>query len=175
MQLDIKTVVKKIAFDILILQKERVSVKLKLEKIKNGDDEIVIRYKKMNPTIEEIVNLTSRQKEKLLAKGEKGNTFLWLDDILYCERVDGIVFAYTKNKVYQIFHSLRDLEASYYRLGYVRCSKSMIVNIYKIHYFNSEPYGRIRATMENDEEIMISRKYANRIRTILQEGGQDEE
>ena len=67
MQLDIKTVVKKIAFDILILQKERVSVKLKLEKIKNGDDEIVIRYKKMNPTIEEIVNLTSRQKEKLLA------------------------------------------------------------------------------------------------------------
>ena len=45
MQLDIKTVVKKIAFDILILQKERVSVKLKLEKIKNGDDEIVIRYK----------------------------------------------------------------------------------------------------------------------------------
>lgn len=101
--------------------------------------------------------------------------FLWLDDILYCERVDGLVFAYTMDKVYQIFHSLRDLEAAYYELGCIRCSKSMVVNIYKIHYFNSEPYGRIRATMENDEEIMISRKYANRIRTILKEGSQDEE
>ena len=65
----------------------------------------------MNSTIEEIVNLTSLAKRKLLAKGEKG-TFLWLDDILYCERVDGLVFAYTKIRFYQIFHSLRDLKAA---------------------------------------------------------------
>jgi len=31
------------------------------------------------------------------------------------------------------------------------------------------------AILENKEEIIISRKYANRIRTILQERGQDEE
>ena len=68
--------------------------------------------------------------------------------------------------------SLEKISLCFEERGLFRCAKSMVINIYKIRYLRSEPGNRIRATMDNGEQVMISRKYAKRLRRILK-GGTD--
>jgi len=51
----------------------------------------------------------------------------------------------------------------------------MVINIYRISHLQSKPGSRICATMENGEEVMISRKYAKGLRQVLKGGGSRDE
>ncbi|MDE6606541.1 MAG: LytTR family transcriptional regulator DNA-binding domain-containing protein, partial [Lachnospiraceae bacterium] len=96
-------------------------------------------------------------------------------DDYYFESVDGGTFAYAEDKVGRVSESLGELAGRYEERGFFRCSKSMVLNIYKISHLKSEPGNRICATMENDEQVFISRRYAKELRQILKGGKKDEE
>ena len=66
-------------------------------------------------------------------------------------------------------HTLTFLEALYAQEGFFRCSKSMMLNIYRIERLKSMPGKRIDATMDNGEHIVISRRYAGELRNRLRE------
>ncbi len=147
-------------------------MKLTMDRISQGEDEVVIRYREMNGQIEQIMGIVSGSMQKICAFLD-GQTFLLKpDEILYLESVDGATFAYLSDKVYKVQESLWELEAYYGGRGFFRCAKGMVLNIYKISHLKSEPGSRIRATMENGEQVIISRKYAKGLRQILK-GGED--
>ncbi len=110
----------------------------------------------------------------------KGNTItgyingeaysLMLSDVLYFEAVDERVFAYTENELYEIKSRLYELEEDYRDRMFIRCSKSVIVNISKINSFRPAPHTRLLAKMKNGEEIVISRMYAKALKQRLMEG-----
>lgn len=153
----------------------RCKMKLTLERIADGDEEVLIRYYEMNEEIEVIAGIVRGTGLRIPAIWE-GQTLLLLPELIYyMENVDGVTYAYLEDKVVRVSESLRTLELCYGKRGFFRCSKSMILNIYKIRYLKSEPYSRIRATMENGEQVMISRKYAKELRQILKGGAKDEE
>lgn len=85
-------------------------------------------------------------------------------DILYCEYVDGGVFAYTEKCVYPARITLAELDREY---GFFRCSKTMVVNLRTIDALRSGDCGRIIATMQNGERLIISRHYAVSLRNRL--------
>ncbi|WP_019772241.1 LytTR family DNA-binding domain-containing protein, partial [Streptococcus sobrinus] len=58
--------------------------------------------------------------------------------------------------------------------GLFRASKSLLVNIYRIASFKSQSFGRIEASLDNGEVVIISRRYASQLRQVLEEGVQDE-
>ncbi|MGT2784670.1 LytTR family DNA-binding domain-containing protein [Streptococcus merionis] len=150
-------------------------MKLRLEKIDAKQEEgVLIRYREMTPTLQTICTLVEKGHQKILGMSEQGNVFLQVDDILYFESVDGKTFAYTDHMVYQIPQTLKDLSATYGSNGFFRCAKGMLVNIYRISAFKSQSFGRIEATLENGEVVIISRKFAGELRQVLQEGVQDE-
>ncbi|MGT2907840.1 LytTR family DNA-binding domain-containing protein [Streptococcus dentiloxodontae] len=150
-------------------------MKLRLEKITDGEEEILVRYRKYSPTIQAICDLLAQGQDKILAANETGHTYIKVDEVLYAESVDGRTFLYTADGLYQVSRSLKDLASCYASHGFFRCAKSMVVNIYKIQSFKSQAYGRIEATLENGEHVLISRKYANKLRQVLQEGMKDED
>jgi len=90
-------------------------------------------------------------------------------DIYYFEYVDAKVFAYTSDKVYRISISLDNLEKMLELQAFFRCSKAMIVNLKHIERFKSVMGNRIIATLENQEEVIISRHYAKLLRGYLKE------
>ena len=69
------------------------------------------------------------------------------------------VFAYTKEKVYPLKDTLAYYEVLLAKYGYVRISKSNIVNVYRIKAMKSEVNMRICATFENEEKLYINRSY----------------
>ena len=150
-------------------------MKLTLTQITEGEEEVIIRYRKMNQQVREIAGMVRGTQRKIRAVWEDQVIFLLPEEVYYFENVDGITYAYLADKVARVGESLRELVLSYEKRGFFRCSKSMVLNIRRIGYLKSEPGNRIRATMENGEQVMISRKYAKELRNILRGGGEEDE
>ena len=150
-------------------------MKLQMNRISQGEDEVIIRYQKMTEQIEAIAAMVDGEQRRIVAQWEDKQLIIPPEEILYFESVDNATFAYLTEKVVRVEGSLTKLAVQYSDRGFFRCSKSMVLNIYKITYLKSEPNNRIRATMENGEEIMISRKYAKELRHILKRGRDDED
>ncbi len=151
-------------------------MKLTMNRIMQGEDEVIIRYRDMNEQIEAIAQLVQGREQKIQGFLEDQILLLRPEEVLYLESVDGTAFAYLKDQVCRVRMSLWEAVLRYGGRGFFRCSKSMVINIYRIDHLRSEPGGRIRAYMENGEQVMISRKYAKSLRQILKGGaGEDGE
>ncbi len=150
-------------------------MKLRLEKITDGEEEVLIRYHQMNATVQAISDLLSQGHDRLAVSDEEGKRYLDVEAILYFESIDGKSFAYTQDAVYQVNQTLRDLVYAYGKKGFFRSAKAMVINIYRIVSFKSQAFGRLQATLDNGEEVLISRKYAATLRQILEEGAGNED
>lgn len=150
-------------------------MELILEQISEGDEAVIVRYHHMTEQIEVIKEIVEGTEPKIHASWEGQIMLLRPEYIYYLETVDGVTYAYLEDKVARVSESLRALSVCFGKRGFFRCSKSMILNICKIRYLKSEPCNRIRATMENGEQVMISRKYAKELRQILKGGASDVE
>ncbi|NBJ93988.1 LytTR family DNA-binding domain-containing protein [Parablautia muri] len=150
-------------------------MKLTMEKVAKGEDEVIIRYHEMNEQVETLAEIVKSGGRKICAVIEGQTLLLSPECILYLESVDGVTYAYLKDRVCKVQMSLFELALTYENRGFFRCSKSMVLNIYKIGFLKSEPGNRIRATMENGEQVMISRRYAKALRQKLKGGVKEDE
>lgn len=80
-------------------------------------------------------------------------------EMYYCEIVDRKCYAYLKEEVYQIDYSIQGLLDLFVKNGFVRISKAMVVNIYKIDYLKSDLNMRVHIFMDNGEEVVLNRSY----------------
>ena len=149
-------------------------MKLTMKQITEGEDEVIIRYHHLNNEVESIASIVQSSRKRIEGYEDGRQLFLLPEQIYYFESVDGTTYAYLKDMVCKVNDSLERLAIRYEDRGMFRCSKSMVINIYKISYLKSEPGNRICATMENGEQVMISRRYARILRQILK-GGRDDE
>ena len=92
---------------------------------------------------------------------------LFVTDIFYVEAVDNRVFAYTKNKTYQLRVKLYEFEEANRYMRFFRCSKSMVVNLMKIDSVYPIFNGRFSAKLFNGEEVIISRRYVSELKKLL--------
>lgn len=142
-------------------------MKITLEQITEGKEEVVIKYSQMTGQIEDIVRYIERQGGNLVGMKDGQQFVIRPHSVVYLESVDGITYLYTENEVYKTGLTLMGAEAAYVEEGYFRCSKSMVINLYRIEKLKSMPGNRIDATMDNGEHVVISRRYAKELRNIL--------
>ena len=138
-----------------------------IQKITEGEESIVIRYKELSPTVERIIGILEGSDGKLWGRTESGSVSIELGDILYLETVDDKLFAYTTDVVARIEGTLVSFMNEVKDETFFRCSKSMIINVGKVRALKSLSSNRIDATMEGGEHILISRRYAVDFRRLL--------
>jgi DNA-binding LytR/AlgR family response regulator len=140
-----------------------------VENIRNREDEhVLIRCCKVNEEVLEIVNFIKSRDDLLTGYQESQIYQVPLRDIYYFESVDNKVYAYMKNKVYEMKNKLYELEELYEKRQFFRCSKSIIVNLLKIECVKPALNGRFTAKLFNGEQIIISRQYVPELKKILQ-------
>lgn len=142
-------------------------LKITLQQITDGQEEIIIRYLEHNEEIEDIIKCLSRRRNKICVEGSNGIQLISPDDILYLESVDGNVYAYTKSLAAKTNLTLAAAEGAYSDDGFFRCSKSMVLNIFHIEYLKSISGNRVDVIMDNGEHVIISRRYVKTLRSIL--------
>lgn len=128
-----------------------------------GETELQIHC--ADPEAAEIQELRRWLSGSVLPAQEQGVLRLFAPhEVLYGEFVGRGVFLYTAEGVYPTTWSLAQLQDAPH---FVRCSKSMAVNLLAIRALRSERYGRLLATLSNGERILISRHYAATLRQRL--------
>ena len=99
---------------------------------------------------------------------EGGTTYnVALDAILYVESVDKKTFLYTEGKVLLTEKRLYELEELLDKREFFRCSKSTILNLNKVVKLRPELNRNILATLTNGETIVVSRRYATELKTLI--------
>ncbi len=88
-------------------------------------------------------------------------------DVYYFEANENKVFAYYHSDVYEVKYKLYELEELFGPLDFLRCSKSMIVNMEKIEYLSPLFSGKLEAHLKNGEKIIISRQYVRSLKVKL--------
>ena len=139
----------------------RVTEKL----VKSPEEEgVTLAYIRLTKDFEEIKEYVQHKGDTLTGyKKVRERASVRIEDILYFETVDGLVFAYTVDSVYEIKGRLYQVEEAVKRSYICRASKAMLVNMDKIELVRTALNGRLYAKMENGEEILVTRKYAKEI------------
>ena len=147
------------------------------EKIVSNPEEegVTLEYMRFTKDFEEIKEYVQHKGDLLIGyTQEKDKTAVTVEDILYFEIVDGMVFAYTVEKIYEVKGRLYQVEEKISRRTICRVSKTMLVNIDHIISVRTALNGRLYARMENGEEILITRRYAKEVEHCFMEEDKDE-
>ncbi len=137
-------------------------MRVDIEKIVRKEDErVLISCIEMTPDIEDIRDYALHKGIELtgLTVQNHMERFL-LENVYYFEAIDEKVFAYTGKKVYEIKGRLYEVEKTYSSHHFVRCSKSVVLNLMLLDNISPALNGRFFAHMKNGEKLIISRQYA---------------
>jgi len=142
-------------------------VKITLEHITEGADEVIVRYRERTPEIEALIQSLEHRRDRICAEKDGVKMLISPSEVLYLESVDSNVYVYLKDDVAAASLTLAAAENTYADDGFFRCSKSMVINIYHIAYLRSISGNRVDVTMDNGEHVIISRRYVRALRSIL--------
>ena len=134
---------------------------------KYDDTEVIIRAPHLNNDIERIVAMM-RMVDMQIAVRRDNETFLIdTDKILYVEAVDRKTFVYTNSDTYESELKLYELEQELVERDFLRISKQSLVNLRKIKSLKADVNRKIRITLQNGEQIVVSRMYSDELRRKL--------
>ena len=99
----------------------------------------------------------------------KGDEIVLLDtdEILYIDAVERKTFVYTQDETYESELKLYEMEQELLKQDFLRVSKQSIVNLRKIKSLKADINRKVRLTLTNGEQIVVSRMYADELRKKL--------
>ena len=142
-------------------------MKVHLEKVNSKEEEeAVIKAVFVTDEITGAIELLEGGSKGIAVSKDDQVFLIKASAVYYIESVDKKTFVYTKNVCYDCKYRLYELETM---LGgyFMRCSKSMIINLKKVRNVKSQLSGRIDATLINDETVVISRGYVKEVKRRL--------
>lgn len=134
---------------------------------KLSDTEIAISCKQLSPEIERMI-ATLRILDQQMMVVKNGETYLIdVSEIIYIESVDRKTFVYTCDDLFESKLKLYEVQERLCQCGFFRASKSCIVQLRHIRSLKTDVDRKIRLTLENGEQIMVSRQYAEELKSRL--------
>ena len=130
------------------------------------DPEIIVRCQELNDTLQDIISYIDIS-DRIIGEYEGEFCFIPTKDILYFESVDKAIFIYTREKVYKASARLYTFEEQLKNTYFQRISKSTILNLRKLRSVKNGKNYTLVGTLFNDEKILISRHYVQKIKEKL--------
>ncbi|MBR3041098.1 MAG: LytTR family transcriptional regulator DNA-binding domain-containing protein [Eubacterium sp.] len=134
---------------------------------KYQDTEVVIRAKKLDGDVERLIAMMRMVNMQIGVKQGDETFLLDAEKILYIEAVDRKTFVYTQDETYESDLKLYEIEHELLEHDFLRISKQTIVNIRMIKSLRSDINRKIRVTLKNGEQIIVSRMYSDELRRKL--------
>lgn len=128
---------------------------------------ISITCKEIAPELERLIEALRLSDKKLSVKVNGEVHLIDLKQILYAEVVDRCTFIYTENGVFESALRLYELELMLSENNFFRVNKSTLLNLNKIESLKSDIDRRIRVTLKNGYQLIISRAYAEDFKARL--------
>ena len=132
-----------------------------------SDTEIVINCNALTPETERII-AALRMLDSQMTVTKDGEVYI-LDvaKIVYVESVDRKTFVYTEGDCFESRLKLYEMEQQLCQSGFLRISKSCLVHLKYIRSLRAELDRKLRLTLDNGEQIIVSRQYADDLKQRL--------
>ena len=134
---------------------------------KYDDIEVIIRAPHLNNDIERMVAMMRMIDMQIAVRKDNETYLLETEKILYIEAVDRKTFVYTNSENYESELKLYEIEQELIERDFLRISKNSIVNLRKIKSLKTDVNRKIRITLQNGEQIVVSRMYSDELRKKL--------
>ncbi len=134
---------------------------------KYPDTEVVIRANKLDSDVERLVAMMRMVNMQIGVRKNDETYLLDVEKIMYIEAVERKTFVYTADETYESDLKLYEIEQELLERDFFRISKQAIVNIRMIKSLRSDINRKIRITLKNDEQIIVSRMYSDELRRKL--------
>ena len=134
---------------------------------KYQDTVVKITSPKLTPEVEKMVSLLRMMDSQIPVKKADETYILDTEKILYIEAVERNTFVYTEEEVYESNLKLYEFEARLSERDFIRISKQGLLNLKKVKSLKADINRRIRVTLVNDEQIVVSRMYSDELRIRL--------
>ncbi len=134
---------------------------------KIDDTEILINCNRLTGDIENIIATLRIMNQQMLVMRDDESYLLDVSRISYIEAVERKIFVYTDEAIYESKLKLYEMEDRLCQSGFFRVSKSCLVHLKFIKSLKNDIERKLRLTMKNGEQIMVSRQYAEEIKKRL--------
>ena len=135
------------------------------EKLNSREEHVDVYFSNMRPVIRQLIDTVNSERPSLSGRPadedlDDGEEIL-LDprEIYYLDYVDRKLFAYSEKCVVRIMKTLSECEEMLWNYGFVRVSKSNLINIYKITQLKPDFNMKVYAYFDNGERICVNRSY----------------
>ncbi|MBR4965280.1 MAG: LytTR family transcriptional regulator DNA-binding domain-containing protein [Lachnospiraceae bacterium] len=132
-----------------------------------SETEITINCNQLTDEIENIMATLRILNQQMLVSKEEETHLIDVGKISYVEALERKTFVYTQEDVFESKLKLYEMEEKLCRLGFFRISKSCLVNLKFIKTIRNDVERRLRLTLKNGEQVMVSRQYAEEIKKRL--------
>lgn len=152
-------------------------MKVKIRRIKTkAEEQVVIECVEITPAVESIYSYVLTKGTELSGVENGRICKFELEDVCYFEAMDEKLFAYTESRVFEMKARLYEVEEAYKGYHFIRCSKSMVLNLMQLSGISPALNGRFWGHMKNGEKISISRQYVPALKAAVmveKEGGKE--
>lgn len=131
------------------------------------DVEVDIKAPKLTEDVEKLVSLMRMVNMQIAVKKDNETYLLDIGKILYIETVDRNTFVYTEDTAYESDMKLYEMEQQLLNQDFSRISKQSIINLKKVKSLKADINRKIRVTLVNGEQIIVSRTYSEALRKGL--------
>lgn len=132
-----------------------------------SETEISIHCRQLTPEIETIIATLRMINQQLTVTRDGANYLLDVNKVAYIEVLERKTFVYTEDAVYESRLRLYEMEERLCHSGFLRVSKSCLVHLKFISSIKGDVERKLRLTLKNGEQIMVSRQYADEIKRRL--------
>lgn len=139
-------------------------MKITVEKRIGQELEVKILCPEVDEKVENIISLINSVDQEIIVRNNGESIIIKRNELFYVDSVDKNTFVYTKDKVYECSLKLYELENQY---DFFRASKSCVINVRHIKSLKTEINRKLRITLTNGEQIMVSRQYADELKMKL--------
>ena len=143
-------------------------MKITVEERKTAQDlEVTIICARADRRVLDMITRLRMLDRKVTGTADGCTRVLSAEDVLFIESVDKRTFIYTADTVLETGLRLYEMEELLADCDFLCIAKGCIVNFRAITALKPDVNGRIIATLENGERVVISRQYAPDVKSKL--------
>ena len=124
-----------------------------------SENYLELHYDKLDDETKEYISRLDNTLSNIEGTLDDRRISLPVTDVMYFESVDRRTFAYTESRTVEFRTSLNKLLDSFGDIGFIRISKSAVVNVYKIDRLQGDLNMRVIIFLKNGEKLIMNRGY----------------
>ena len=128
------------------------------------EERVVFEYVQKTKELVDIIDYIEAKEKLVTVFGKKKEIKqIRVNDILYFEALGEHVYVQTRDQMYEVKMRLYQVEEMLAKHKMFRISKSVLINFRHVISVRPASNSRMYVKMSNEEELLISRKYARKV------------